>query len=162
MNNLYFTIGLSRSGKSTFAAKWQQEKSDVPRVVVCADKIRLTLGNRYNSAVEQYVFAIKHTMIKTLLMDYEVLVDGTHTTKKSIIELLKINIDAWPIFIDTSPEECKKRAIDTKQEDLIPVIDRMYTNIQEELCCGDKINKTNIDKMVYYLVEDVVAERSVV
>lgn len=149
MNKLYFLIGLPRSGKSSFSKKWVEDKINIlenniytenkncycqnlnPRVIVCADDIRLALGHRWNGLVEPYVNATKLTMIRTLLQKHDVLVDGTHTTERSIRELLDINKDAIPYYIPTSPEECKKRAKETNQKDLYPIIDRMYNQIVE-------------------------------
>lgn len=151
-NKLYFMIGLPRSGKSTLANRWIKEKClyilngkiqldysgvehPVPRIVVCGDYIRLALtGNRYNSLTEDYVSAIKYTMIRALMLQgYDVLVDGTHTTKNSILKLLSIDKNAELLYVETTPEECKNRAIKTGQDDLIPVINRMYNNMQQIL-----------------------------
>lgn len=148
MAKLFFFIGLPRSGKSLMAKRWLEnkitfldnncyteknrccggtcEKDLVPRVVVCADDIRLALGHRWNGFVEPYVNATKLVMIRTLLQKHDVLVDGTHTTTKSIGELLNIDKDAIPYIIPTLPTECKRRAKETNQEDLYPVIDRMH------------------------------------
>ena len=132
--------GCARSGKSTVAKRWANyeinfEKGyykiasrglyDLPRVIVCADDIRLSLGFRYNWRLEDYVHCVKNTMIKSLLYKHDVLVDGTHTTKGSIIALLNIDIDADYYRMDTSVEECCRRAVATGQDDLIPVIERM-------------------------------------
>src|SRR5688572_33094149 len=103
---LLFMIGLARSGKSTWADKWLNgdygtphfeselhfvrhispkpkfKSPSNPRVVVSGDDIRKALyGQRYNSHMEEYIFAIEHTMIKALLdRGHDVLVDDTHTT----------------------------------------------------------------------------------
>jgi len=76
------------------------------------------------------VFAIKYAMIRTLLLQgYDVLVDDTHTTDESILRLLEIDVNATYFYVDTSINVCKDRAVDTKQEDLIPIIDRHWANI---------------------------------
>jgi len=129
MNSLYFTVGLPRSGKSTCCKDFLDTFDNI--AIVCADDIRLAMGHRWNPFVEPMVNAIKLTMIRTLLYKQDVIVDGTHTTKKSIMELLRINHMARPIYMKTSAEECKKRAIDSKQEDLIPVIERMDRQLKE-------------------------------
>lgn len=144
---LFFFVGLPRSGKSTLAKQWLNHLYDIskglcidrkdntsrvidgnPRVVVCADSIRIALsGDRFNYLTEGFVHSIKHTMIRGFLRDgYDVLVDGTHTTKNSIMSLLSLDIDAMPCFMNTPINICKTRAVECGQQDLLPVINRMY------------------------------------
>lgn len=96
-NNLYFTCGLSHSGKSTLAQKWLKYENYIDggqfheyerwrcsgkvidskyvdydlanqrRVVVSGDAIRESLGSLWNPNVEDYVDSIKYTMVKALL-----------------------------------------------------------------------------------------------
>ena len=174
MGKLYFLIGLARSGKSTFAQKWLNQEIDIvdnslfitksknfmthriytPRTIVCADDIRLSLGHRWNGHVEPFVNAIKLTMIKTLLYKHDVLVDGTHTTTKSILELLNIDRDALTFVIYTNPQICKQRAKETNQEDLYPIIDRMYFQLLEMSQC-EYIKINNIVKVIDELRDKV-------
>lgn len=174
MGKLYFLIGLPRSGKSTFAQKWLNQEIDIvdnslfitksknfmthriytPRTIVCADDIRLSLGHRWNGHIEPFVNAIKLTMIKTLLYKHDVLVDGTHTTTKSILELLNIDRDALPFVIYTNPQICKQRAKETNQEDLYPIIDRMYFQLLEMSQC-EYIKINNIVKVIDELRDKV-------
>lgn len=153
MNNLWFTVGLPRSGKSTICKEWlSYDSSNIdnswsanvgnhPRVVVCADDIRLSMGHRWNSYVEDFVQATKLIMIRTLLKKHDVIVDGTHTTKNSIIQLLNINPNAKPILIRTPPSVCIERAKSTGQDDLESVIWRMVDNL-ENLGGFDNIENT--------------------
>lgn len=152
MKSLHFLIGLPRSGKSTLADRWLNGairilgnnmiiESDPglsvrPRVVVCADKIRLACGHRWNSFVEPYVNSVKETMIRTLLYDHDVLIDGTHTTEHSIVNTLKFQPGASWCFINASQEDCKARAAQTNQLDLFPVIDRMYYQLLDLCDCS--------------------------
>ena len=174
MGKLYFLIGLPRSGKSTFAQKWLNQEIDIvdnslfitksknfmthriytPRTIVCADDIRLSLGHRWNGHIEPFVNAIKLTMIKTLLYKHDVLVDGTHTTTKSILELLNIDRDALPFVIYTNPQICKQRAKETNQEDLYSIIDRMYFQLLEISQC-EYIKINNIVKVIDELRDKV-------
>ena len=174
MGKLYFLIGLPRSGKSTFAQKWLNQEIDIvdnslfitksknfmthriytPRTIVCADDIRLSLGHRWNGHIEPFVNAIKLTMIKTLLYKHDVLVDGTHTTTKSILELLNIDRDALPFVIYTNPQICKQRAKETNQEDLYSIIDRMYFQLLEMSQC-EYIKINNIVKVIDELRDKV-------
>ena len=141
MHHLFFLIGLPRSGKTSTVHRWLNYDIDIcnnntidrsgnkfefpSRVTVCADDIRLSMGHRWNGFVEDYVHATKIMMIRTLLHKHDVLVDGTHTTAKSIKQLLAIDKNAQYYIVNTPPEECKKRATVTNQEDLHPIIDSM-------------------------------------
>lgn len=143
MGRLYFLVGLARSGKSSLARSWENYKIDIcannkltsmvlkdtPRVVVCADWIRLAMhGQVFAQEAEELVHATKNMMARMYFNNgYDVLVDGTHTTDKSIKDLLRIDKNAIFYLCDTTVAECKKRAIMSGQEYLIErnVIDRM-------------------------------------
>lgn len=129
-SGLFFTCGNARSGKSTYCNEWKKELN---RVVVCADNVRLALtGQRYCRLAETCVFNICHVSIRSLLLSgYDVCFDDTNTSEISIQRMLEIDIDATPIFIDTNPNICIQRAIDTNQEDLIPAIKRTSENIRK-------------------------------
>lgn len=146
MGNLYFLIGLPRSGKSTIAKKWQNGNINIvnhnieynnvscnynPRIIVNADSIRLALhGQAYIQEAEEMIHTVKNLIIKTyLLMNYDILVDGTHTSQWSIEQLLKIRSDAEYLLIDTPVEVCKQRAIDTNKEYLLIPIERMAAQL---------------------------------
>jgi len=144
MSDLFFLIGLPRSGKSTICKKWAMDEICIkdhvitceydilsvrPKAMVCADQIRLACGHRWNSYVEGYVDACKHTVIRTLLYDHDVIVDGTHTTKSSMARLFEIHPQAHYLYVDTHPSICKDRAAQTNQSDLIPVINRMHEQL---------------------------------
>ena len=129
LGKLYYTIGLPRSGKSTYCDSWVDNGS--LRVIVSSDDIRKSLhGQRYEPLAETMVFAIKHVMIRSLLSrGFDVIVDGTHSTKVSIQRLLEIDINAIYIWMGTSPEECWRRAIKSNQFDLFNTIERIHNNI---------------------------------
>ena len=130
-----FLIGPARSGKSTYCKEWLLNMPK--RVVVNADQIRLELtGHRYFVPAEPVVHSIKLMMVRVLhSQGYHVLVDGTHTTEQSVMDLLYIDPEANPIWIPsremyiTDPYNieavCHQRARATGQEDLFPVITRM-------------------------------------
>ena len=161
-NKLYFTIGLPRSGKSHLADQWVRYEMDIIdnlfqpyireelcpdphsetlRVVICSDDIRLALhGCRWSSVAEESVHSIQGVMIRSLLLrGFDVLVDGTHTTKSSIERMIRFcpsGVDY--VYINTSPEICKKRARETGQKDLCGVIDKMANNLVDLISieCG--------------------------
>lgn len=173
MNNLYFMIGLPRSGKSTMAQQWLNHHINIlnsgnavlskseyvtPRAVVCADDIRLSMGHRWNSYVEDYVHATKITMIRTLLRKHDVLVDETHTTENSIRQLLQIHPRAKALIMSTTPDVCKARAKLTNQEDLYPVIDRMAEQLYK-LSNSVTFQQTEIIKTIDKLRDQVTVFR---
>jgi hypothetical protein len=141
---LYFFIKLPRAGGSTIAKQWSEHKisftkdGDIiknkqleiePRVVVNGDSWRLALGHRYNTYVEPLIHGQIQIAVRALLKTHNVLVDETNTNTSSIIKWLEEDIDAIPVFISTPPHVCKQRAIDTNQDDLIPIIERMHKNL---------------------------------
>lgn len=146
MGRLYFMIGLARSGKSTLSRRWNARRINfneagkviedsspydivTPRVVVSADKWRLALGHRYNSWAEPMVHGPVRIAVRALLMDHDVLVDETNTTASSIKQWLEEDINAVPVLVNTPLAVCKRRAIDSGQADLIPVLERMHLNL---------------------------------
>lgn len=130
---LYYCIGLARSGKSTFCEKWKMQQPN--RVVVCADNIRLALhGQRFNSLCEAIVEGIKINTIRSQLIGgADVIVDGTHTTEYSIKKILEIDENAMAVLFTTPKEVCIDRAKATNQQDLLPVIDRMKSQMDKLL-----------------------------
>lgn len=149
MNNLAFTIGLPRSGKSTLAKRWLagdveivnhrfdanlspeaiSRFNNVPRVVVTPDAWRLALGHRYNWYAEPVVFSNVQIAIRALLMDYDVLVDDTHTTEESIKRIFEVEPAATWVIVDTDYGVCVDRAKSCGQGDLEGVIKRMAMQI---------------------------------
>jgi hypothetical protein len=140
---ILFTIGIARSGKSTFCTRWAQFFEEAtgeffPRAVVCSDDIRIALhGDRFNRHSEPMVWAINTYMTKALLLKSDVLIDGTNTTEDSLWRILNIDPDADYRLIHADPEECKRRARGCGHDDLVTkgVIDRQYAQLcklQEE------------------------------
>ena len=167
---LYFTIGLPRSGKSTVCNQWVKHgfniwdnqiqpkqhticghvhiSSDMnPRVVICSDDIRIALhGCRWSSVAEEQVSAIQGTMIRAMLnKGYDVLVDGTHTTKQSIERMFKFNPDAQFVYFNTSSDLCKQRAMATQQDYLCQIIDRMKSNLSALVSVHCGYNSSFVD-----------------
>ena len=163
---LYFMIGLPRSGKSTIARWWARHEVSIkngtwhyhsnernPRVIVCPDQIRLTFGSRFNPNIEHIVHAIKQTMVETLLYDHDVLIDATHTTIGQIKQVFRIDPNAQFCFIHCEPSVCKERAITTQQDDLLPVIDKMYGQLVE--LCGGEPTDESVGDAVNKIVQEM-------
>lgn len=131
--NITFCIGLPRSGKTSYCMNWVKELSDKPRAIVNADSIRLALtGERFNGFAEGMINQLKILQIKANLINgFDVMVDGTHTTWKSVKELLAIDPDAKYVFISADAYTCRRRANESNQEDLHPIIDRMAKQLDE-------------------------------
>ncbi len=165
---LYYTIGLPRSGKSTLCDKWVNYDLDIfnnkfcsrykpsstskPRTIVCSDDIRIVLhGHRYITQAEETVHSIQGIMIRTLLnRGFDIVVDGTNTTKNSIRRMLGFDKNAKHVYINTSAEECQKRAIENNQPDLCDVINKMGLSLQE-LCKDPYGNKISLE----FAIEDI-------
>ncbi len=130
---LYFMVGLPRSGKSSLVKTLKKEIPNL--VVVSGDKIRLAVYNqRFWGPGEAMVHSIKQTMVRTLLSEgYNVLIDETNTSWKSIETIREIDSFAKYIIVDTPIADCIERAEKTGQSDLIPVIRRMYPYFQSTI-----------------------------
>jgi predicted kinase len=135
---LSILLGESHSGKSTFAKKWQRQSSNIPRVVVTTDNIRLALaGKLYTKELEPIVFSHKHVMLKTLLIEgFHVLSCGTNTTKESIKRHLELDPNAEFIVMNTPLDVCLERMKLTGQLNMGPVIKRHHRQLQKLLNQG--------------------------
>ena len=126
MNILLMTVGLPRSGKSTWAKKQGHP-------IVNPDSIRLSLhGQAYVSLAEPYVWAIAKTMVQALfLAGHEtVILDATNTTAKRRDDWLGDNWRCIFKEFDVGRDECIHRAKVSGRQDLIPVIERMDDSIE--------------------------------
>lgn len=127
------SIGLPRSGKSTFCRDWK--KWDYNRVVLSGDDFRYAITNqRFELCAELHVRANLMAAVRALhRAGYHVFVDETNTSIAHIKEILDIDHNANFYIFYTDKQTCKNRAIDCNQQDLIPSIDRMYENLMVTL-----------------------------
>lgn len=164
---LFFTVGLPRSGKSTWANKWVKFEtySDAfnsalwnsehlftnatPRVIISGDDFRRALyGRAYQIEAEGAVFAMMDVATRALLSrGFDVIVDETCTTEATLIRYLRIDPEATPIFIETSEEECIARAIKTGKPYLVGPIERMAKQLKELRANWDE----TVDHLKHYL-----------
>jgi len=121
MNELIMTIGLPRSGKST----WAKEQG-IP--IVSCDAIRQSMGvYPFVPAAEPIVWTTARYMVKALFFagHTKVILDTTAITKKRRDEWIN---DKWirrfHVF-PTPQSDCIERARTTNQEYLIPIIEVM-------------------------------------
>ena len=120
-NLLFLTVGLPRSGKSTWA-----KTTSFP--IVNRDAVRLALhGQDYIQEAEDMVTAIEMYMVKALFLagHNRVIIDATNL-KDTYRE--RWMIGPWKIRVcifDVTPEVCIERAKKSGREDLIPIIEKM-------------------------------------
>lgn len=123
---LVLTVGLPRSGKTTWAMKqWCP--------VVCPDAIRLAFhGQAFLPEAEPMVWVMAKYMVRSLFLagHTRVVVDATHVSakrRKFWIDVLPSaeNLEVVLQAFYTDPEICKERALETGHPELLEVIDRM-------------------------------------
>lgn len=130
------TVGLPRSGKST----WAREQT---YPIVCPDEIRLALhGQVFSSIAEPFVWAICKVMVRALFGAGHdtVILDATNTTEQrrnEWVSALEWNLKFY--LITTPLETCIQRAIECDRLELIPVITRMAAQF-EPVQYGDLLN----------------------
>lgn len=144
-SKLYFTIGLPGSGKSSQSALWKNSYAKIEngklipgrfcgesRVVVSGDSIRKAIcGESWNSNIEGIVDSTKYIMVKALLDNgHTVLIDDTNTSINTIQKILSIDINAQPLYVKSSVEECKGRRPGFEK-----IIERMKQNIIDLVSC---------------------------
>lgn len=125
---LIATVGLPRSGKTTWALKYSREHA-IP--IVNPDSVRLAIhGQRFVASAEQYVWATVHAMIRSLFIagHDRVILDATNISRKRRDALQSKDYDVAFMVIDTSPDICKLRAQAEGDSEILPVIDRMAPN----------------------------------
>jgi len=124
--NLICTVGLPRSGKSTWA-----KEQDIP--IVNPDSIRLAIhGQAFVKSAESYVWAVAHTMVESLFIaghDY-IILDATNVSRRRRSEWKDKRWDTFYKVILTPKEECIRRAVEQEYPDLVPVIERMSKSFE--------------------------------
>jgi len=121
MKKLILTVGLPRSGKSTWARKQGHP-------IVNPDSIRLALyGQPFIEEAEPMVWTIAKYMVRALFYagHSKIVLDATNITKE---RRTFWRDDNWNIRIHTvsTPKDiCIERAIKDRRGDLIPIIERM-------------------------------------
>lgn len=123
MKKLICTVGLPRSGKSTWAKKQGHP-------MVNPDSIRLALhGLRFEKLAEPFVWAIAQCMVRALFLAGHdtVIIDATNITKNR--RAYWYNGGDWEtefFIIGTAKNECIKRAEKEDDQEIIPIIEGMY------------------------------------
>ena len=120
-NTLIMTVGLPRSGKSTWA-----RTQKVP--IVNPDSIRHALhGQPFVPQAEPYVWAIAHTMVAALfLAGHEtIILDACNTSSKRRDPWESNLWETETVLFPMTADGCRTRALKDGREDLLPIIERM-------------------------------------
>lgn len=146
---LYFTVGLPRSGKSTYCNEWVKGERIVnpdsnavfaywyqsgrPRAIVGGDDFRRALhGGEFRIESEGTVFAMMDVAARALLnRGIDVIIDETCTTYETLLRYIKLDINAQAVFIDTPADVCVERAKADGREYLIGPIGRMAAQLED-------------------------------
>ncbi len=138
MNTLIVTVGLPRSGKSTWALATSKQ---LHCPVVNPDAVRLSVtGQRFVREAEPTVWMVVRYMVRALFHagHKTVILDATNTTKSRrkfwLDESKHGNYgDSTVCFVtfDAEPDTCKARALGSNMPDLLPVIDTMHESFEE-------------------------------
>ena len=125
-NTLIMTVGIPRSGKSTWARKQGHP-------IVSPDAIRLSIhGQAFIPAAEHLVWAIAHQMVHALFLAGHdtVILDATNATKKRRYEWLHHLWRRKYASFPTNIETCVERALEAGREDLVLIIRNMAEKIE--------------------------------
>jgi len=118
---LIMTVGLPRSGKSTWAATqaWP---------IVCPDQIRYALhGQRFAIEAEPMVWSIAKIMVVSLFASGHnvVILDATNLKAEDRIKWHDLRWEIEHKVFNTSAEECIRRARAMDDEYIVPIIEKM-------------------------------------
>lgn len=119
--DLFLTVGLPRSGKST----WAKQKG---WPIVNPDSIRLAIhGERYNQLAEPYVWAVAETMVRSLFLagHDRVILDATNISEGRRKRWKTPDWITRFVPVTTDKLECIRRAVSTNDEYIVSVIERM-------------------------------------
>lgn len=126
MKRLFATVGLPRSGKTTWA-----QKQSYP--IVCPDAIRIALhGQRYFYAAEPFVWAQAELMVRSLFgAGHDVVIlDAPNLVNERRKQWLSKEYRTTFVINPTPAEICIERARKADDDYIIPVIEKMNLCIE--------------------------------
>jgi predicted kinase len=135
MKELAMMVGFPRSGKSTVADELKAQNPG--SMIFSADLLRLELyGQRFYRGGEPLMWAYHDIMFRLLLAQgIDIILDETNIIAERRAEYIKLakayGYEVTCIWVQTSPEVCKKRAVMTGQLDVEHVVDRMASKFAE-------------------------------
>jgi predicted kinase len=139
MKTLICTVGLPRSGKTTWA-----RKQGIP--IVSPDAIRLAITDRaFVPRAEPIVWATAQTMVRALFIagHNRVILDATNNTRKRRdVWISNEWSTCWKVIYE-DVETCALRAVKTDREDIIPIIEKMAE--EHERLHDDELENTWVD-----------------
>lgn len=121
MKRLYATVGLPRSGKSTWA---KQKAKECGCPIVNPDSIRLAIhGKRFLPSKEGLVWMTAKTMVKALFLagHEEVILDATNVNDDQRKTWISDDWETMWVWVNTPKIVCLTRA----DAELKPVIEKM-------------------------------------
>jgi AAA domain-containing protein len=124
---LIATVGLPRSGKST----WARSQS---YPIVNPDSIRLAMhGQRFAAGAERFVWATAHAMVKALFLagHSTVILDACNNTRKRRDEWQS---EKWDTVFKVIPESelvCYQRASAEDYAEIVPVVERKVAEYEQ-------------------------------
>jgi predicted kinase len=135
-NRLIITVGYPRSGKSTWAMG-----TCIP--TVSSDALRMALfGSLWSEAQEHLVLPLARTMVQTLFFagHPRVVFDSISTTR-ALRDFWRPSPECpWTRtyhILETSAEVCKERAVESGDDYLVPVIDRLQSKYEPVEPCEE-------------------------
>ena len=148
---LLLTVGLPRSGKSTWAMA-----TGYP--VVNPDSIRLSLhGQDFYGPAEPMVWAVAHLMVSALFKAGHrvVVLDATNISKHRRREWASKAWSCQFVCFDTDKEECMSRARSNDQWELIPVIERMSRDLEwpgeDDITLPATLSAADRNRVLHYI-----------
>ena len=144
MNKLILTIGLPRSGKSTWALK-----QGCP--IVASDALRLSIfGKLWWPPGEQQILATARSMVRALFFAGHdtVIFDSISLTKEARQFWLPTSDCPWVLeymLMQTPADVCIERALANDQEYLVPVIQHGVEILGNHIVIEDFSNQTKDD-----------------
>lgn len=148
-NQLFMTVGLPYSGKSSWA-----KSTGYP--IVCPDEVRYAMhGHRYIQEAEPMVWAISKIMVKALFLagHAKVVLDATNTTAKRRDEWKDSMWIRRYVVCDISKLSCGIRAQQNDDDYILPIIDRMAAQLEYD---GILYGNSSMDSENPLMVEHVL------
>lgn len=156
------TVGISGSGKSTWATEYIKDDSSYYRVNRDSFRMMITSSDsRYlDRESEKLVTKMQHECIRTLLLDGKnVIIDNTHLNQKYIDEIkMQFNhlADIEVRFFPINPAEAISRVFLRDNSDTTYIVKqgKQFTNVHRSWSYASKVTTPRQDKTYTYTNDD--------